>query len=123
MVVIDEHHDHDMGESSMCRDPHDMGESSMHLDAQVDNQMVILPEHLQHPGFCCFSFAAVSVMVPDVPEDEKPKKGRFFDNFNDAFEMYQDKDEVDDEDEGDNEDEVDDVVELKTKRNLLRWRR
>ncbi|GJW06932.1 FAR1-related sequence 5-like protein, partial [Tanacetum coccineum] len=27
--------------------------------------------------------------VPDVPEDEKPKKGFFFDNYNDAFEMYQ----------------------------------
>nr|GEU96821.1 ribonuclease H-like domain-containing protein [Tanacetum cinerariifolium] len=27
--------------------------------------------------------------VPDVPEDENPKKGHFYDNFNDAFEMYQ----------------------------------
>ncbi|GJX51013.1 hypothetical protein Tco_0277858 [Tanacetum coccineum] len=36
MVVIDEHHDHDMGESSMSR------------DTQVDNQIVILPEYLQH---------------------------------------------------------------------------
>ncbi|GKB36878.1 FAR1-related sequence 5-like protein, partial [Tanacetum coccineum] len=27
--------------------------------------------------------------VPDVPEDERPKKGFFFDNYNDAFEMYQ----------------------------------
>nr|GEZ01864.1 hypothetical protein [Tanacetum cinerariifolium] len=27
--------------------------------------------------------------VPDVPEDEIPKKGFFFDNYNDAFEMYQ----------------------------------
>nr|GFD15558.1 hypothetical protein [Tanacetum cinerariifolium] len=49
MVVIDEHHDHDMGECSMSRDPHDIGESSMHFDAQVDNQIVILPDHLQHP--------------------------------------------------------------------------
>ncbi|GJZ08380.1 FAR1-related sequence 5-like protein [Tanacetum coccineum] len=92
MVVIDEHHDHDMGESSMCRDPHDMGESSMHLDAQVDNQMVILPEHLQHPDDSDEfqpSPNGTPYWVPDVPEDEKPKKGRFFDNFNDAFEMYQ----------------------------------
>nr|GEV14482.1 retrovirus-related Pol polyprotein from transposon TNT 1-94 [Tanacetum cinerariifolium] len=50
MVVIDEHNDHDMRESSMSRYPHDMGESSMHCDAQVDNQIVILPERLQHPG-------------------------------------------------------------------------
>ncbi|GJT20601.1 FAR1-related sequence 5-like protein [Tanacetum coccineum] len=92
MVVIDEHHDHDMGESSMCRDPHDMGESSMHLDAQVDNQMVILPEHLQHSDDSDElqpSPNGTPYWVPDVPEDEKPKKGRFFDNFNDAFEMYQ----------------------------------
>ncbi|GKB72366.1 reverse transcriptase domain-containing protein [Tanacetum coccineum] len=79
-------------ESSMCRDPHDMGESSMHLDAQVDNQMVILPEHLQHPNDSDEfqpSPNGTPYWVPDVPEDEKPKKGRFFDNFNDAFEMYQ----------------------------------
>ncbi|GJS83903.1 FAR1-related sequence 5-like protein [Tanacetum coccineum] len=92
MALIDEHHDHDMGEYSMCRDPHDMGESSMHLDAQVDNQMVILPEHLQHPDDSDefqHSPNGTPYWVPDVPEDEKPKKGRFFDNFNDAFEMYQ----------------------------------
>nr|GEY48614.1 protein FAR1-related sequence 5-like [Tanacetum cinerariifolium] len=35
MVVIDEHHDHDMDECSMSRDTHNIGESSMHLDAQV----------------------------------------------------------------------------------------
>nr|GEX89967.1 hypothetical protein [Tanacetum cinerariifolium] len=51
MVVIDEHHDHNMGECSMSHDTYNIGESSMHLDAQVDNQIVILPEHLQHPGF------------------------------------------------------------------------
>ncbi|GKD17155.1 FAR1-related sequence 5-like protein, partial [Tanacetum coccineum] len=44
-----EHHDRDLGESSMSRGPHDMGEFSMHRDAQVDNQIIILPEHLQHP--------------------------------------------------------------------------
>nr|GFA03588.1 protein FAR1-related sequence 5-like [Tanacetum cinerariifolium] len=92
MVVIDEHNDHDMRESSMSHDPHDMGESSMHCDAQVDNQIVILPERLQHlddsdefrptPN-------GTPYWVPDVPEDEKHKKGRFYDNFNDAFEMYQ----------------------------------
>ncbi|GKA26336.1 FAR1-related sequence 5-like protein [Tanacetum coccineum] len=77
MVVIDEHHDHDMGESSMSRDPHDMGESSMHRDAQVDNQIVILPEHLQHPNDSD-EFRptpnGIPYWVPNVPEDEKPRK-------------------------------------------------
>ncbi|GJW77434.1 FAR1-related sequence 5-like protein [Tanacetum coccineum] len=80
MVVIDEHLDHDIGESSMSR------------DTQVDNQIVILPEHLQHPDDSD-EFRptpnGTPYWVPDVPEDEKPKKGFFFDNYNDAFEMYQ----------------------------------
>ncbi|GKA41224.1 FAR1-related sequence 5-like protein [Tanacetum coccineum] len=73
-------------ESSMSHDPHDMGESSMHRDAQVDNQIVILPEDLQHPAMPTPN--GTPYWVPDVPEDEKPKKGRFYDNFNDAFKMY-----------------------------------
>ncbi|GJZ03331.1 FAR1 DNA binding domain-containing protein [Tanacetum coccineum] len=92
MVVIDEHHDHDMGESSMSRDPYDMGESSMHRDAQVDNQIVILPEHLQHPDDSEEFWPTLNgtpYWIPDVPEDEKPKKDHFYDNFNDAFKMYQ----------------------------------
>ncbi|GJR38077.1 FAR1 DNA binding domain-containing protein [Tanacetum coccineum] len=74
MVVIDEHHDHDIGESSMSHDPHDMGESSMHRDAQVDNQIVILPEDLQHPGFWPYLNGTPDIGCPDVPEDEKPRK-------------------------------------------------
>ncbi|GJR11912.1 FAR1 DNA binding domain-containing protein [Tanacetum coccineum] len=79
-LLIDEHLDHDMGESSMSR------------DTQVDNQIVILPEHLQHPDDSDEfrpSPNGTPYWVPDVPEDEKPKKGVFFDNYNDAFEMYQ----------------------------------
>ncbi|GKC98866.1 FAR1-related sequence 5-like protein [Tanacetum coccineum] len=79
MVVIDEHHDHDIGESSMSHDPHDMGESSMHRDAQVDNQIVILPEDLQHPDDSDEFWPTPNgtpYWVPDVPEDEKPKKGK-----------------------------------------------
>nr|GFA01122.1 protein FAR1-related sequence 5-like [Tanacetum cinerariifolium] len=40
--------DHDMGESLMVQD-HDMVDSSMVRDDQVDNQIVVLPEDLQHP--------------------------------------------------------------------------
>ncbi|GJT36666.1 hypothetical protein Tco_0927085 [Tanacetum coccineum] len=40
--------DHDIGESSMVRD-HDIVESLMVRDDQVDNQIVVLPEDLQHP--------------------------------------------------------------------------
>ncbi|GKC36309.1 hypothetical protein Tco_1048693 [Tanacetum coccineum] len=70
----------------------DIGESSMSRDSQVDNQIVILPEHLLHPDDSD-EFRptpnGTPYWVPDVPEDEKPKKGFFFDNYNDAFEMYQ----------------------------------
>nr|GEX14482.1 protein FAR1-related sequence 5-like [Tanacetum cinerariifolium] len=41
--------DHDMGNSSMVWD-HDMGESLLFWDDQVDNQIVVLPEDLQHRG-------------------------------------------------------------------------
>ncbi|GJR63618.1 FAR1-related sequence 5-like protein [Tanacetum coccineum] len=80
MVVIDEHHNHDMGESSMSR------------DVQVDNQMVILPEELQHHAVIDVEFQptpnGTPYWVPDVPVDEKPNIGRFFDSLNDAYEMY-----------------------------------
>ncbi|GJX15034.1 FAR1 DNA binding domain-containing protein [Tanacetum coccineum] len=82
--------DHDMGESSMVRD-HDMGESSMVRDDQVDNQIVVLPEHLQHHDDSDeFQHTpnGTSYWVPDVPEDEKPKKGLFFGSYNDAYETY-----------------------------------
>ncbi|GKE25082.1 FAR1-related sequence 5-like protein [Tanacetum coccineum] len=68
--------DHDMGESSMVWD-HDMGESSMVRDNQVDNQIVVLREHLQHPDDS-HEFQptpnGTPYWVPDVPEDEKPKE-------------------------------------------------
>nr|GEX58742.1 FAR1 DNA binding domain-containing protein [Tanacetum cinerariifolium] len=57
-MILDEDHDmldssivreHDMGESSMVPD-HDMGESSIVRDDLVDNQIVVLPEHLQNHG-------------------------------------------------------------------------
>ncbi|GJT29877.1 FAR1 DNA binding domain-containing protein [Tanacetum coccineum] len=69
---------HDMGESSMVRD-HDMGESSMVRYDQVDNQIVVLPEHLQHPDDS-HEFQptpnGTPYWVPNVPEDENPKKGK-----------------------------------------------
>nr|GEY11146.1 hypothetical protein [Tanacetum cinerariifolium] len=61
MAVIDEHLDHDIGESSMSH-----------------NSDEFRPTPNGTPYW-----------VPDVLEDEKPKKGFFFDNYNDAFEMYQ----------------------------------
>nr|GFA77944.1 FAR1 DNA binding domain, zinc finger, SWIM-type, MULE transposase domain, FHY3/FAR1 family [Tanacetum cinerariifolium] len=99
-----------MGESSMVRD-HDMGESSIVRDDLVDNQIVVLHEHLQHPGsrygivFDCSGLRYGRVFnddshefqptpngtpywVPDVPEDEKPKEGLLFDSYNDAYETY-----------------------------------
>ncbi|GJR42656.1 FAR1-related sequence 5-like protein [Tanacetum coccineum] len=82
--------DHDMGESSMVRD-HDMRESSMVQDDQVDNQIVVLHEHLQHPDDS-HEFQptpnGTPYWVPDVLEDEKPKKCLFFDSYNDAYETY-----------------------------------
>nr|GEV84305.1 hypothetical protein [Tanacetum cinerariifolium] len=61
--------DHDMGESSMVPD-HDMGESSIVRDDLVDNQIVVLPEHLQNHAYS----NGTPYWVPDVPEDEKPKE-------------------------------------------------
>nr|GEW99230.1 hypothetical protein [Tanacetum cinerariifolium] len=82
--------DHDMGESSMVRD-HDMGKSSMVRDDQVDTQIVVLPEDLQHPDDSHEFHSTPNgtpYWVPDVPEDEKPKKGLFFDSYSDAYETY-----------------------------------
>nr|GEW41497.1 protein FAR1-related sequence 5-like [Tanacetum cinerariifolium] len=76
--------DQDMGESPMVWD-HDMVDSSMVWDDQVDNQIVILPEDLQHPDDSN-EFQptpnGTPYWVPNVPEDEKPKQN------NDAYETY-----------------------------------
>nr|GFC27851.1 hypothetical protein [Tanacetum cinerariifolium] len=60
----------------MVRD-HDMGESSIVQDDLVDNQIVVLPEHLQHPDDS-HEFQptpnGTPYWVPYVPEDEKPKE-------------------------------------------------
>nr|GEX02467.1 FAR1 DNA binding domain-containing protein [Tanacetum cinerariifolium] len=82
--------DHDMGESLMVRD-HDMGESSMVRDDQVDNQIVVLPKDLQHPDDSREFHSTPNgtpYWVPDVPKDEKPKKGLFIDSYSDAYETY-----------------------------------
>ncbi|GJX27382.1 FAR1-related sequence 5-like protein [Tanacetum coccineum] len=67
-----------MGESSMVRD-HDMGESSRVRDDQVENQIVVLPKDLQQPDDS-HEFQptpnGTPYWVPDVLEDEKPKKGK-----------------------------------------------
>nr|GEY87223.1 hypothetical protein [Tanacetum cinerariifolium] len=101
MVFIHEQQQHDMveslivrdlvmGESSMVRD-HDMVESSMVWDDQVDNQIVVLPEDLQYLDDS-HEFQptpnGTPYWVPDVPKDEKPKKGLFFESYNDAYETY-----------------------------------
>nr|GEX85172.1 protein FAR1-related sequence 5-like [Tanacetum cinerariifolium] len=64
---------HDMEESSMVRD-HDMWESSIVWDDLADNQIVVLPEHLQHPEGQPTP-NGTPYWVPDVLEDEKPKEG------------------------------------------------
>ncbi|GJX14897.1 hypothetical protein Tco_0206655 [Tanacetum coccineum] len=61
MVVIYEHQEHDIGESSLSR------------DHQADNQIVLLPEHLEHPDDSN-EFQptpnGTPYWVPDVPEDD-----------------------------------------------------
>ncbi|GJT13407.1 FAR1-related sequence 5-like protein [Tanacetum coccineum] len=56
----------------------DIGESSMVRDEPDDNQIVLIPEHLQHTDDSD-EFQptpnGTPYWVPDVPEDEKPKKG------------------------------------------------
>nr|GFA57443.1 protein FAR1-related sequence 5-like [Tanacetum cinerariifolium] len=82
--------DHDMGESSMVLD-HDMGESLIVQDDLVDNQIVVLPEHLQHHDDSHEfqpTLNGTPYWVPDVPEDEKPKEVMLFDSYNDAYETY-----------------------------------
>ncbi|GKA87063.1 FAR1-related sequence 5-like protein [Tanacetum coccineum] len=96
--------DHDRVDSSMGRDQ-DIGESSMVRDEQDDNQIVLIPEHLQHTGTINKNIVDISFYVddshefqptpngtpywvPDVPEDEKPKEGLLFDSYNDAYETY-----------------------------------
>nr|GFA91714.1 hypothetical protein [Tanacetum cinerariifolium] len=79
-----------MGESSMVSD-HDMGESSIVQDDLVDNQIVVLPEHLQnHDDSNEFQPTpnGTPYWVPDVSEDEKPKEGFLFISYNDAYKTY-----------------------------------
>nr|GEV91212.1 FAR1 DNA binding domain-containing protein [Tanacetum cinerariifolium] len=82
--------------SLMVRD-HDMGKSSMGWDDQVDNQIIVLLEDLQHPNmfiriYDSHEFHSTPNGTPywvlDVPENEKPKKGLFFDSYSDAYETY-----------------------------------
>nr|GEW37500.1 hypothetical protein [Tanacetum cinerariifolium] len=67
-----------------------MVDSLMVRDDQVDNQIVVLPEDLQHRDDSEFQPTpnGTPYWVPDVPEDEKPKEGLLFDSYNDAYETY-----------------------------------
>nr|GEX04292.1 protein FAR1-related sequence 5-like [Tanacetum cinerariifolium] len=69
MVVIEEHYNHDMRESSMS------------VDVQENHQIVLLPEHFQQEDNNDAEFQSspngTSYWVPDVPEDEKPKREAF----------------------------------------------
>ncbi|GKD66152.1 FAR1-related sequence 5-like protein [Tanacetum coccineum] len=101
MVFIHEHQGHVMGVSEMVPD-HDRVDSSKWArdqileslsmwDEQDDNQIVLIPEHLQHTDDSD-EFPptpnGTPYWVPDVPEDEKPKKGLLFNSYNDANEAY-----------------------------------
>nr|GEX95326.1 protein FAR1-related sequence 5-like [Tanacetum cinerariifolium] len=67
MVVIEKHYNHDMGESSMS------------VDVQESHQIVLLPKHFQQQDNNDVEFQpspnGTPYWVPDVPEDEKPKRG------------------------------------------------
>nr|GEU78249.1 hypothetical protein [Tanacetum cinerariifolium] len=115
----------------------------MSPDTQVKNQVVILPEHLQHPDESDEFWPTPNdtpYWVPDVPEDEKPKKAGFKRKNGQITHSYVEcnrvgkpqrakevntLNEVDgedgeipesyDDDEGDNKDELDDEDEVDSK--------